>query len=73
MDLQAFCPGATCAITKYFGELEILRYVIVSPCRDVLHSAKLTNFCKYITFTLLSQCLCSRIKWLHGSDLARWQ
>ena len=70
MDLQAFCPGVPWAIIKYFGELEILRYVIVSPCRDMLHSAKSTNFCKYITFTLLSKCLCCRMKWLHGSDLA---
>jgi len=46
MNLQAFCPGATGAITKYFGELEILHYAIVLPCRDMLHAAKSTNFCK---------------------------
>ena len=23
--------------------------MIVSPCRDMLHSAKSTNFCKYVT------------------------
>jgi len=38
---------------------------------DLLHPTKSKLFRKYIIFLLLTNCLCSRMEWLRGPDLAR--